>query len=185
MKRLAFWVLSGALLHSAAVSADSAAPVGDIKLAREFVTYAEYMNSVEASFRAYQRKELEAAFEHMSKAARWGDKHAQYMLALMYVFGDGTSIDFVTGLAWLEVANEAPNRKWRRDLDTMRKEATPEEQQEASNLAARLIGYYGMEANEITCNRRAEIGSNVKETRCTKIRRPDGISVRVPADFPL
>jgi len=185
MKRLALSVLLASLLLSAFADADSAAPVTDPDIARAFVSYAEYKNIAEAAFRDYQEGDFDAAFENISKSARWGDKYAQYMLGLMYVFGDGTEVDFVKGMAWLEVASEAPNRKWRRDLEKLRQEATVEEIKSASDLATRLIDYYGMAANEITCTRRAEIGSNVKEAVCTKRRRPDGVSVRVPADFPL
>jgi TPR repeat protein len=185
MKRLKLTVLLAGLVFSAFAIADLASTAIETELERELIPNSEYRNVTEAAFRAYQKGEYEDAFEYASKSARWGDKHAQFMLALMYVFGDGTDIDFVKGMAWLEVAGEAPNRKWRRDLAKLRQEATPEEIEAATAMAARLKDYYGMDANEITCSRRAEVGSNVKEAICVKRRRPDGISVRVPATFPM
>ncbi len=184
MNRVVFVFLLGCLLQTVAVFSEAAQAKRD-EVEKEFIPHVEYKNTIEAAFRAYNKGDFPTAFENMSKSARYGDKHSQFMLALMYVFGDGTDIDFVTGMAWLEVANEAPNPKWRRNLGQLRNEATQEEIESASSLAQELKGLYGMAANEITCSRRPEIGSNVSEAICVKRRRPDGVSVEVPAEFPL
>ncbi|TVL00591.1 hypothetical protein AYI83_00240 [Shewanella algae] len=54
----------------------------------------------------YQRGELQQAFEHITRAARAGDPHAQYHLALMLARGEGCEADPGASEQWLAEAAE-------------------------------------------------------------------------------
>jgi TPR repeat protein len=61
----------------------------------------------------------EAAFEQLEKAAKLGNKVAQYNLALLYMDGSGVSQDYAQAYLWLNVAAEAREKTWRRLLDQL------------------------------------------------------------------
>ena len=54
----------------------------------------EFEQAMDVGMSALRRQDYEAAFEQLEKAAKLGNKVAQYNLALLYMNGSGTSQDY-------------------------------------------------------------------------------------------
>lgn len=54
----------------------------------------------------YQEKNYEKAYSGFEKLAYIGDKHAQYMLSIMFLYGQGTERNLAKSYAWSKLSTE-------------------------------------------------------------------------------
>ena len=85
-----------------------------------------------------------ALFKH---AARWGSKHSQYKIGLMYVGGFGTARDPVEGAAWLLLANERNAMHSTEQLSLVMSELSEADRGSAKARAQSLRAEYGHTAS--------------------------------------
>lgn len=64
--------------------------------------------------KSYDRGRKEYAMQKFLSAATWGNKDAQYTIAVMYVEGDGVAVDYPRAHAWMSLAATQDNEN-RRD----------------------------------------------------------------------
>lgn len=77
-------------------------------------------------------------------AATWGEKRAQFALGVDYFNGRrGLPVDKAQGLAWLTLAAERKDPYYVSILTSARAQSTPDEQQQANTLVAKMLPDYG------------------------------------------
>lgn len=61
----------------------------------------------------YDKGRKDYAMQKFLSAAKWGNKDAQYTIAVMYVEGDGVAVDYPRAHAWMSLAatQDNPGRK--------------------------------------------------------------------------
>ncbi|MBV1909496.1 MAG: SEL1-like repeat protein [Kangiellaceae bacterium] len=137
----------------------------------------DYQRATEIGDKAIKLKNYEKAFKHLEIASKLGNKTAQYSLAILYMNGLGVEKDYNQAYLWLNVASEAKVSKWRKLRDKL-KTAFSEEQKSA--LAPHVESYlnkYGEKIQDVSCYKRAPMGSNRKIMTCTKRLDKELISI--------
>ena len=76
----------------------------------------EFEQTSELSFSALRRDDYDAAFKHLNKASKLGNKVSQFNLALLYMEGLGVKQDYAQAYLWLNVAVEAKEKSSQRSL---------------------------------------------------------------------
>ena len=124
---------------------------------------AEYLSTLELGLHALKAQKYEKALKKLTASAKMGNKEGQYYLAQMYFQGWGTPVNYEEGWLWLSVAMEQ-NRSYRQI-----KKALPEGYITALQpYVDEYISLYGAKAQDLRCEKRAAIGSNIKEIICEK-----------------
>ena len=70
--------------------------------------------------KSYDKGRKEYAMQKFLSAAKWGNKDAQYTIAVMYIEGDGVAVDYPRAHAWMSLAatqdnpgrSDTRNRLW-------------------------------------------------------------------------
>lgn len=128
----------------------------------------DYDNLVNSGLRALQNERYDKAFEKLTECAKLGSKECQFYLARMYLVGLGMEPDYQQGWLWLNVAMEQQTSEWNKafkDIDG----ALPESFKTAMEpYVAEHFKLYGSEATDVRCERRSEIGSNIRNIICEK-----------------
>ncbi|GMM69642.1 MAG: hypothetical protein VXZ36_01620 [Pseudomonadota bacterium] len=128
----------------------------------------EYLLIAEQGMRALHAKDYERALEKLTESAKLGNKEAQYYLAQMYFQGWGVPINYEEGWLWMSVAIEQRNAEWNLSYRRIKK-ALPEEYVKALQpYVDEHIALYGAEAQDLRCEKRAAVGSNIKQVMCEK-----------------
>ncbi|MGB0495818.1 MAG: tetratricopeptide repeat protein [Kangiellaceae bacterium] len=117
---------------------------------------------------AFKNKNYDNAFKHLDKASKLGNKAAQYSLALMYMGGLGVKQDYSQAYLWLNVAAEAKESKWRKLRDKIHSALSKEQRAALAPHVESYIEKYGAKTQEISCRKKAALGSNRKFMICTK-----------------
>lgn len=140
MKRFVLTILA---LSSAAVwAADS--PF-------EHVQPHEYTDILREASAAYEHQDFARAFELNQRAACAGDKTSQAILGRMYLLGQGTARDDVTGYAWIRLAadfNFADFTSLARKLEDA---MTPAQRTAGNAKADAWRRHYGLKATNMSC----------------------------------
>ena len=97
----------------------------------------------EAAVRSYKRGFNDHAREQFQLAAEWGNKNAQFNLALMHFSGIGVAADKILGTAWALLADERGDGRFRATRLEMMQLLAPEERQRAITRANELKTSYG------------------------------------------
>ena len=150
--------------------------------AEQTIRSAELDRVLESAQAAINDGEYDTAFELYNRAARWGEKGAQYVLGHLYLQGAGVDKDPVTGAAWLQAAAEAPVREYRSDAKDAMKALDDRQKAEAEQLAQRIISSFGMEAANVRCKSEHRVGSNIKQINCRHDNLTAGGLIVVPED---
>ncbi len=129
---------------------------------------------------AVQERQYDHAFALYQKAAKWGDKYAQFVVGNMYHLGTGTEQDNVAAYAWLKTASEARVREYRQALKDAEQALSASQMTRAEQLAENLIENYGMKAAGVICKKAARIGTNIRKMQCTHNNRTGSGKIRVP-----
>lgn len=99
----------------------------------------------------YDRKDYARAFEMNHRAACAGDKTSQAILGRMYLLGQGTEKDAITGYAWIKVAAEFRFGDFTALAKKLEDAMTPEQRAQGSARADALRKDYGMAATNMSC----------------------------------
>lgn len=129
----------------------------------------EFNRESQLGLDAISSKNYEKAFKHLDKAAKLGNKMAQFSLALLYIEGFGVEKDYTKAYLWLNVAAEAKEKKWREMRDKVHNVLTVEQQIALEPRVSKYIEKYGAETQEVSCYRRKITGSNRKLMSCSKL----------------
>ena len=132
----------------------------------------EFNRATELSNSAVQSKNYDRAFEYLDEASKLGNKISQFTLALLYMEGLGVQQDYAQAYLWLNVASEVNENRWRTVRDQVHEALSAEQIAALKPLVDEYIEKYGEEAQEVSCYKRAAIGSNRKLMQCTKHRTP-------------
>ncbi|AMJ96970.1 conserved exported hypothetical protein [Alteromonas macleodii] len=128
----------------------------------------EYLSTLELGLHALKAEKYEKALEKLTASAKMGNKEGQYYLAQMYFQGWGTPVNYEEGWLWLNVAMEQKTAEWNRSYRQI-KNALPEVYINALEpYVEEYISLYGAQAQDLRCETRAAIGSNIKEVICEK-----------------
>jgi len=129
---------------------------------------AEYLSTLELGLHALKAQKYEKALKKLTASAKMGNKEGQYYLAQMYFQGWGTPVNYEEGWLWLSVAMEQKTAEWNRSYRQIKK-ALPEDYITALRpYVDEYISLYGAKAQDLRCEKRAAIGSNIKEIICEK-----------------
>lgn len=82
------------------------------------------------------------AKKFFTTAASWASKPAQYVLAIMALDGDHQPVNRPLALAWLALASERPESRFRPAYDAFNARVTADERQAAAQWLARLRPTY-------------------------------------------
>lgn len=96
MNRFVSRAVAGGILFSACAAVATAA--------FDHVPSGEYADMQRRATAAYDHKEYERAFALNQRTACAGDKTSQAILGRMYLLGQGTAKDEITGYAWIRFA---------------------------------------------------------------------------------
>jgi TPR repeat protein len=132
----------------------------------------EFNRASELSSSAIQSKNYDEAFEHLETASKLGNKVSQFTLALLYMEGLGVKQDYAQAYLWLNVASEVNENKWQKVRDQLHNALSKEQVAALTPLVDEYIEKYGAKAQEVSCYKRAAIGTNRKQMLCTKHRTP-------------
>lgn len=160
MKAIVFALLFTGTLISTAADAQSRT--------KDHMWKTEYLSIVESGLFALKAENYEEAYTKLLEGAKLGNKSSQYYLAQMYFQGWGIEPNYEEGWLWLKVAMEQKTAEWNRSFRSIR-DALPEDFRTAMEpFVDEHIALYGAKAQDLRCEKRAAIGSNIKEIICSK-----------------
>lgn len=142
MKRYVLWIL--VLLPFAAAAADD--PV------YEHVQPGAYTDMLRDASAAYDKQDYDRAFALNRRAACAGDKTSQAILGRMYVLGQGTPRDELTGYAWIKVAAEFSFAEYTSLARKLEAAMEPDRRAQANAKADALRKDYGLAATGMSCH---------------------------------
>lgn len=90
----------------------------------------------------YGQQHYNYAKKFFDEAAGWGSKPAQYVLGIMALNGDHQPVNRPLALAWMALAAERPNSRFKEVYATTLAGATPTERKDADRLLARMRPIY-------------------------------------------
>ena len=118
-------------------------------------------NMIRDASQAYGRKHYDEAFEKFQRLACAGDKQSQSALGRMYMLGEGTKRDDLTGYAWLKLAAEMVYPKYQAVVKQIEMAMTPEQSKVAGELVADLSARYSFSASRMGCTLSASKGGHI------------------------
>ena len=122
-----------------------------------------YSNALRDAASAYGAKRYDESFEKFQRTACAGDKQSQSALGRMYLLGQGTKRDDLTGYAWLKLAAEFIFPKYQSVVRGLEEAMTPEQRRIADAKAADLSARYGKAATNMSCNLSASKGGHIMD----------------------
>ncbi|MFK7954879.1 MAG: hypothetical protein AB8B96_02195 [Lysobacterales bacterium] len=131
----------------------------------------------QAAVRSYKDGFNTHAMEQFLLAARWGNKEAQFNLALMHFAGIGVAVDRVRGAAWALLADERGDGRFRKTRREIMGLLEPADKSAALDLARELKQDFGdfqalekrarwvrQQKRELTGSRTGSLASAVRVT---------------------
>ena len=113
----------------------------------------EYYNAIQMGRQHLEAEDYEQAFDWIRMSAEYGDKTSQHILAVMYLNGQGTEVDYGRAYAWATVAAESRNRRSLKLKDYIADFFNDQQLAVAERMAEQLVDAHGMEARDIVCRR--------------------------------
>jgi TPR repeat protein len=151
-----------------AQSSSSKAPPSDAELARgncvigeERVLPGDYYYCIGAV--AYGEHNYEQSNRFFTTAASWASKPAQYVLGVMALNGDHQPRNRPLALAWLSLAAERPNSRFKQAYDEAYAASTGEERAASQRLLATMRGTYADATAAVRAEQRYRSGMAVME----------------------
>ncbi len=120
-----------------------------------------YSNMIRDASQAYGKEHYDKAFEKFQRLACAGDKQSQSALGRMYMLGQGTKRDDLTGYAWLKLAAEMVYPKYQAVVKQIESAMTPEQTKVAGELVADLSSRYSFSASRMGCTLSASKGGHI------------------------
>lgn len=100
---------------------------------------------------AYDKQDFDRAFALNRRAACGGDKTSQAILGRMYVLGQGTPRDEITGYAWIKLAAEFSYAEYTSLARKLEAAMDPDQRVRANAQADALRKNYGLAATGMSC----------------------------------
>jgi hypothetical protein len=120
---------------------------------------------------AYGKEDYARAFPLFERLACAGDKSSQSALGRMYLLGQGTTQDHLTGYAWLKLAAEEIFPGYQRIVKQLESAMDASQLATAREGASKLADLYDIGATRISCRKNASRkGHIVDELVCTPYR---------------
>ena len=151
MKNAALWIIGLAAIAANACAGDEAQ--------FERVQYDAWYNSLRDAALAYDRKDYPNAFALYRHAACAGDKTSQAIVGRMYVLGQGTPRDEITGYAWIKLAAEFSYADYTSLARKLEAAMTPEQRTRATAQADAMRKNYGLAATGMSCHAESRRGA--------------------------
>jgi TPR repeat protein len=108
---------------------------------------------------AYDHNDYVRAFELNRRTACAGDKTSQAILGRMYLLGQGTVRDEVTGYAWIRFAADFGFRDFTALARKLEAALTPEQRAQGDARVAALRANYGPAVTNMSCHGEARHGA--------------------------
>jgi hypothetical protein len=143
VNKAALWILAGAGCSLPALAADD--PQFERMQSDAWKTMLHDATTI------YDRKDYARAFELNRRAACAGDKTSQAILGRMYLLGQGTSKDDITGYAWVKLAAEFRFGDFTALAKKLEDAMTPEQRTQGAARADALRKDYGLAASNMSC----------------------------------
>jgi TPR repeat protein len=121
-----------------------------------------------AGIRYYKKGDYKKAYEKLRFPAEVGLKEAQYYMGFMYLKGQHVNQSTGTGMAWLGVACESKIPDWQATFDQIYKALSPENQKSIDRNVSNYIQRYGLQTQEMKCNKASNVGSRKMTVNCRK-----------------
>ena len=144
MKNAALWICLLAGAAGTAVAGDNPA--------FERVWPDSYANMLHQADRSYDHKDYARAFALNLRTACAGDKTSQAILGRMYVLGQGTERDELTGYAWIKLAAESGYGQYTSLARRLEHAMAPEQRTAANARAEGMHRDYGLIATGMSCH---------------------------------
>lgn len=144
--------------------AAAAATAASIAEGFDRVLPGDYRSMLLKAKHAYENKRYDEAFTAFQRTACAGDKESQSALGRMYLLGQGTPRDDLTGYAWLKVAAEVNQRGYHAIVEKIEQAMRPEQRRIADAEARRMIDNYGLRATQMSCNLAATQGGHILDS---------------------
>ena len=110
---------------------------------------------------AYDRKDYARAFELNRRAACAGDKTSQAILGRMYLLGQGTAKDEITGYAWIRFAADFNFGDFTSLARKLEAAMTPEQRKAGNAKANELRANYGPAVTNMSCHGESRRGAYI------------------------
>lgn len=138
--------LSGGTLAQGrpAVAADPI--VDDALIAGGFLDAHPDLRYRQSGLQAYEEKAFGKAMEDFKRAAWYGDKPSQAVVAEMYWGGVGVPVDRVLGMVWMDLAAERCYRFFSQKRDYYWNQLSDDERKSSIRLARSVFADYGDDA---------------------------------------
>lgn len=134
----------------------------------ELIKVNDYKGQLKNAFVHYQSSNYEQALPALEAMAKHGEKRAQYIVATMYLNGQGTKQDLTKSYAWLKVANEQKNNQWKKPLLMLDQKLSAEHLVDLRQEADVYIDMYGVKAQHLICRKVKTLGSKKRSHLCKK-----------------
>jgi len=142
VKNASLWILAGAVFAFAAHADDAQF---------ERMPSDAYKAMLRDATTIYDRKDYTRAFEMNHRAACAGDKTSQAILGRMYLLGQGTQKDDITGYAWIKLAAEFRFGDFTSLAKKLEDAMTPEQRAKGTAKSDELRKDYGLAATNMSC----------------------------------
>ena len=151
MRRCALWIMLLVLFADAAAATDYAK--------FEQVQPGAYADILHDANTAYDKQDFDHAFALNRRAACAGDKTSQAILGRMYVLGQGTPRDEITGYAWIKLAAEFSYADYTSLARKLEAAMAPDQRARANAQADALRNNYGLAATGLSCHAESRHGA--------------------------
>ncbi len=128
------------------------------------VSAGDYAAMLRDATHAYNRKDYAQAFPQLQRLACAGDKASQYLLGGMYILGQGTAKDDLTGYAWIKLAAEFSFSDYTSLAAKLEQALEPARREQGNAKAEDLRKRYGLIATGMSCHGEPRHGGYVIDT---------------------
>lgn len=144
MKNAALWIFGLAAVSAGAWALDTEQ--------FERMQSDAYFDSLREATAAYDRKDYDRAFALNHRAACAGDKTSQAIVGRMYLLGQGTPRNDLTGYAWIKLAAEFNFADFTSLARKLEGALSPDMREKGNALADSLRKLYGLAATNMSCH---------------------------------
>lgn len=121
-----------------------------------------------SGLRYYKRGDYEKAFSILRETAALGMKNSQYILAYMFIKGEGVDKNILFGLGWMGLATELGNDEWVEKYQGLYGSLNASQQSMVDDKVNEYREKFGASEQGVTCSNTAEVGSRAIRWKCRK-----------------
>ncbi len=167
MKKTLLWTSVLTLCAGAAFATDAAL--------FEEVQPGAYSDMLSQATIAYDKHDYDRAFALNRRLACGGDKTSQAIVGRMYVLGQGTPRDEITGYAWIKLAAEFSYADYTSLARKLEAAMTPDQRLRATARADAMRKNHGLAATGMSCHAESRRGAYLLDSVvCTPLSTGGG-----------